>query len=150
MIVVLKGTGYQQLGGRRWNTCIHLWTSCWSLWDMHCILFLCLGHPKVEIKSLEWMMLQQEELPLSSSILTSTGLRIHILIPRKKLCFVMVPSYLTWSALKWNLGMEVPNFLTNIRTSQFITHTRKYINIMVCSISHIYVYYALLSTQEHW
>jgi len=150
MTVVLKGTGYQQPWKRRSNTCIHLWTSCWSLWDMHCILFLCLGHPKVETKSLEWMMSQQEELPLSSSILTSTGLRIHILIPRKKLGFVMVPSYLTWYALKWNLGIEVSNFLTNIRTSQFITHTRKYINIMVFfSLTYICVL-CLLRTRENW
>jgi hypothetical protein len=61
----------------------------------------------VEIKSLEWMMSQEEELPLSSSKLTSTGLQIHILIPRKKLGFVMVTSYLLWSALKWNLWMKI-------------------------------------------
>lgn len=81
-----------ETGDKENNLKYYLWTSCWSPWGTHCILFQCLGYPKVEIKSLEWMMSQPEELLLSSSILTSTLQHTHILLPGKNSGFIMVLS----------------------------------------------------------
>jgi hypothetical protein len=119
----------------------------------------------VETKSREQMMSQQGELPLSSNILTSAWLHIHILPPRKKSVFIVVQSCLTWLYLKWNLEVKFDshknlnimaystlsqifehygsvNILKNTLKLWTIHHSHKRLNIVVCftlSYKHLYI-----------